>query len=80
MRAAERVFGAASRPEAASGSNRRCSSSKAIAAVAGLHLSDERIERDLAAYKGHLAAIESIRGVELPIEAEPASVVVLEQA
>ena len=53
---------------------------KAIAAVAGLHLSDERIERDLAAYKGHLAAIESIRGVELPIEAEPASVVVLEQA
>jgi hypothetical protein len=52
---------------------------KAIAAVAGLNLSEERIARDLAAYKGHLGAIESIRRVELPIEAEPASVVVLEQ-
>ena len=53
---------------------------KAIAAVAGLHLSDERIERDLAAYKGHLAAIDSIRRVELPLEAEPASIVILRQA
>src|SRR5262249_44932412 len=52
---------------------------KAIAAVAGLNLGDERIERDLAAYKGHLEAIDAIRRVELPIEAEPASSVVLKQ-
>ena len=44
---------------------------KHIAKVAGLNLSDERIERDLAAFKGHLAAIEKIRSIDLPIEAEP---------
>jgi hypothetical protein len=42
-----------------------------LAKVAGLELSDERVERDLVAYKGHLAAIEKIRAVPLPIEAEP---------
>ena len=44
---------------------------KQLAKVAGLDLSDERVDRDLAAYKGHLAAIEKIRAVRLPIEAEP---------
>jgi len=41
--------------------------SKAI----GLELSDERVERDLVAYKSHLAAIDRIKTVALPIEAEP---------
>ena len=44
---------------------------KHIARVAGLNLSDERIERDLVAYKGHLAAVDRINAVDLPIEAEP---------
>ena len=44
---------------------------KQIARVAGLDLSDERIEHDLSAYKAHLAAIDKIRSIELPIEAEP---------
>jgi len=50
---------------------------KQIAKVAGLELSDERIERDLAAYKGHLAAIDRIRRIDLPLEAEPAPHVIL---
>lgn len=50
---------------------------KAIAAVSGLNLTDERIDRDLPAYKGHLAAIEAIRMVDLPLEAEPAAIIVL---
>lgn len=44
---------------------------KQLARVAGLELTDERVDRDLVAYKGHLAAIEKIRAVDLPIEAEP---------
>jgi len=44
---------------------------KQLARVAGLDLSDERIDVDLIAYKGHLAAIEKIRSVPLPVEAEP---------
>ena len=43
------------------------------ARMAGLSLTDERIDRDLAAYKGHLAAIDAIRTVDLPIDAEPAT-------
>lgn len=46
---------------------------KSIAAVNGLPLSDERIERDLAQYKTLLAAMDRIQRVELPIEAEPAT-------
>lgn len=42
-----------------------------LARVAGLDLSAERVDRDLVAYKGHLAAIEKIRSVALSIEAEP---------
>ena len=45
---------------------------KHIARVSGLDLSDERIERDLVAYKSHLAAIDKIRTIDLPLEAEPA--------
>jgi hypothetical protein len=52
---------------------------KQIAKVAGLELSDERVERDLAAYKGHLAAIDRIRRIDLPIEAEPTPRVVLKR-
>jgi hypothetical protein len=44
---------------------------KQLSKVAGLDLSDERVHRDLVAYKGHLAAIEKIRTVDLPVEAEP---------
>ena len=44
---------------------------KQLARVAGLDLTDDRVDRDLVAYKGHLAAIEKIRSVNLPIEAEP---------
>jgi hypothetical protein len=52
---------------------------KTIAASTTLTLSDERIDRDLAIYKSHLAAIEAIRTVDLPLEAEPAPYVALEK-
>ena len=42
-----------------------------LARVQGLDLSEERVDRDLVAYKGHLAASERIRAVPLPLEAEP---------
>ena len=45
---------------------------KQLSKIAGLNLSDERIERDLVAYKSHLAAIDKIRTIDLPLEAEPA--------
>jgi hypothetical protein len=44
---------------------------KQLSRVAGLDLGDERVDRDLATYKGHLAAIDRIKAVDLPIEAEP---------
>jgi hypothetical protein len=44
---------------------------KQLARAAGLELSDDRVDRDLVAYKGHLAAMERIRSVPLAIEAEP---------
>ena len=44
---------------------------KQLAAVAGLPLTDERVDRDLVAYKAQLAAIDRLRTVPLPIEAEP---------
>lgn len=50
---------------------------KSIATVAGLKLTDERIERDLPAYKANLAAIETIQRVELSLDAEPLPIVVL---
>jgi hypothetical protein len=53
---------------------------KAVAAVNGMTLSDERIERDLAQYKSLLAAMERIQRVELPLHAEPATAVSLKPA
>ena len=44
---------------------------KQLARVGGLDLSDERVDRDLVAFKGHIAAHEKIRAVPLPLEAEP---------
>jgi hypothetical protein len=44
---------------------------KQLARVQGWDLSDERIDRDLPAFKGHLLANEKIRAVPLPVEAEP---------
>ena len=44
---------------------------KQLARIGGLNLSDERIEQDLVAFKGHIAANDKIRAVTLPVEAEP---------
>jgi len=44
---------------------------KQLARVGGLNLSDERIDQDLVAFKGHIAANDKIRAVPLPVEAEP---------
>ena len=44
---------------------------KQLARVGGLNLTDERVEQDLAAFKGHIAANEKIRAVPLPLDAEP---------
>lgn len=44
---------------------------KQLARVVGLNLTDERVDADLAAYKGHLAANEKIRSVPLAVEEEP---------
>jgi hypothetical protein len=44
---------------------------KLVARLGGLNLSDERVEQDLVAFKGHIAANEKIRAVPLPLEAEP---------
>lgn len=50
---------------------------KAVARLNGQPLADERIDKDLGAYKGHLKAIDAIAAVELPREAEPAPLIVL---
>jgi hypothetical protein len=42
-----------------------------LARAGGLNLTDARVEADLVAYKGHLAANEKIRAVPLAVEAEP---------
>ncbi len=52
---------------------------KAIAAVNDLPLTDARIERDLATYKGYLAAVASIRRVDLPLDAAPLPIVALKR-
>lgn len=43
----------------------------AIAQAAGLDLAADRVERVLPVYKGYLKAMEAIRQVDLPLEAEP---------
>ena len=50
-----------------------------IAAVNGHSIPADRIERALPAYKSYLASVDVIRKVELPPEAEPASMVVARQ-
>jgi hypothetical protein len=52
---------------------------RAIATVNGLALSDERIERDFAAYKSYLTALDNIKRVSLPMEAEPMPIVSLKR-
>jgi hypothetical protein len=42
-----------------------------LARVGGLNLTHERLDADLGAFKGHLAANDKIRAVSLPVEAEP---------
>ena len=44
---------------------------KQLARAQGWDLTDERVDSDLAAFKGYLAANEKIRAVPLPLEAEP---------
>jgi hypothetical protein len=51
---------------------------RAIAVVNGLALSDDRIERDFATYKSYLTALDAIKRVDLPREAEPLPIVRLE--
>ena len=48
----------------------------AIAAVSGLDLPPGRLDRAMPVYKSYLTAIEAIRQVKLPLEAEPAPIVV----
>lgn len=50
---------------------------RAIATVSGVPLSEERLTTDLPAYKRYLAAMDAIRRVELPLEAEPAAIFTL---
>ncbi len=52
---------------------------RAIAAVNGLPLSDERIERDFATYKSYLTALENIKRAQLPVETEPMTIVSLKR-
>jgi len=42
-----------------------------LARVGGLNLTAERVDADLAAYKGYVAANDKVRAVPLPVEAEP---------
>jgi hypothetical protein len=53
---------------------------RVISEVNGIPLSDERIERDLATYKGFLTAIDNIKKVELPIEAAPMPIITLKRS
>ena len=52
---------------------------RAIAAVNGLPLTDERIERDFATYKSYLTALDNIKRVELTLEAAPLPIVALKR-
>ncbi len=46
-------------------------SMKTITKIAGVKLSDERIERDLSAYKTFLSNVDLIKTVEVTVEDEP---------
>ena len=44
---------------------------KQMAKIAGLDLSQERIDQDLSSFKRHLEAIDAVHEVELHLEDEP---------
>ncbi len=44
---------------------------KQMAKIAGLDLSQERIDQDLSSFKRHLKAIDAVHEVELDLEDEP---------
>ncbi len=46
-------------------------SMRTITKIAGVKLSDERIERDLSAYKTFLSNVDLIKTVEVTVEDEP---------
>ncbi len=46
-------------------------SMKTIARIAGVKLSDERIDRDLPAYRTFLSNVDLIKTVEVAVEDEP---------
>ena len=46
---------------------------KQMAKIAGLDLSQERIDQDLSSFKRHLEAIDAVHEVELNLEDEPIS-------
>ena len=46
-------------------------SMKHMAKIAGLDLSEDRLEADLASFKRHLAAIDAVHEVELELEDDP---------
>lgn len=50
---------------------------RAIAQVNGMPLADERIDRDAGNYAELLAAVATIRAVDLPLDAEPSPFIVL---
>ena len=52
---------------------------RSIAAVNGLPLTEERIERDFATYKSYLTALENIKRLRLAMEAEPMTIVALKR-
>ena len=47
---------------------------KAMTEVAGLNLTDERLDIDLPAFKAHLAAIDAVNSVDLALEDEPSMI------
>ena len=42
-----------------------------MAKIAGLDLSEDRLEADLSSFKRHLAAIDAVHEVELELEDDP---------
>ncbi len=42
-----------------------------MAKIAGLDLSEDRLEKDLASFKRHLVAIDAVHEVELELEDDP---------
>jgi hypothetical protein len=53
---------------------------KVIAKFSGVNLSQERIERDLPAFKNFMSDFDAIRAVKLAVEDEPAMILRLKKA